>query len=73
MSVDLYTKAILTVIAACLLIIASQDAIRPVSAKGELQKVAICGWRNGVCADVGEITSDANQGTRVLLVADTSQ
>ena len=69
--VDLYTKAVLTVIAASLFALAVQGFTPAANAEGGIQKVAICdteySWR---CARVGEASKDGSEPTTVLLVVD---
>jgi hypothetical protein len=51
MKIDIYTKAVLTVIAVSLSAIASQMAIGSAYAAGGVTKVEICD-KNGYCAEV---------------------
>jgi hypothetical protein len=49
---DRYTKAVLTVIAGALCVIAAQNAISPAQSQAGLQRVVICDVRGQACAGV---------------------
>jgi hypothetical protein len=58
MSTDRYTKTVLTVIAAALVAIVAQNAIKTSQAQGDqVQKVAICNLREtpAACANVANV------------------
>ena len=52
MSVDRYTKGVLTVIAVALCVFALQNAIRPAGAQFSVQRVTICDPNGSNCASV---------------------
>jgi hypothetical protein len=54
MQIDRYTKAVLTVIAGALLVLAAENATRPSNAQsGSPQKVVICEYPTGLnCAGI---------------------
>jgi hypothetical protein len=53
MKTDLYTKAVLTVIAIALSAIALQHSLTPAYAQSSIQKVVICdGYLTNLCAGV---------------------
>ena len=64
---DLYTKTVLTIIAASLLALVAQNAIRSSQAQlsGALQKVQICG-DTGECAQVRKHFPSAAYGLVIL-------
>jgi hypothetical protein len=54
MTIDRYTKVVLTVIAFALVVLGAENAVRPVSAQSGIQKVAVCDERTNKCASVGQ-------------------
>lgn len=73
MKIDIFTKLILSVIAGALVVLVAQNSLSRANADEGIQRVAICGLTNGKCANVGEISSGNNQGTKVLLVVDAGR
>lgn len=56
MSVDRYTKAVLTAIAAGIFALVAQNAITTSHAQGDqIQKVAVCDRQTGACANVTNV------------------
>jgi hypothetical protein len=54
MHIDIYTKAVLTVIACCLLVIAAENILGPARAQSTaaVQKVAICRENGSACVAI---------------------
>jgi hypothetical protein len=67
MSLDVYTKGVLTVIAAALCALVIQNAIRESKAQGALQKVEICDDHD--CLGLTTIRKRASTGDRFLTLA----
>jgi hypothetical protein len=53
MTIDLYTKAVLSVIAACLVLLVCELGTSPAHAGAGVSKVAICDPSGRFCANVG--------------------
>ena len=60
MSVDRYTKVVLTAIAAGIFAIVAQNAVTPSHAQSDqIQRVAICDIRSSACASVSGVAGGA--------------
>lgn len=66
MKIDNYSKAVLTVIAAALVIIAAENLVRPSLAQTNIQKVAICDLTGQYCAGVRNNWTNVGGGLVVV-------